>query len=107
MRAHIVGHPRSWKNYTFFEGGIFRQKGKRVLVVVAEDAFCPGGRSRWRSSKYKASRVYRPSSRTARAMQSNPVLKNRTKQKQTKEEGEERRRGVRESSKLRHRGLDR
>lgn len=78
-----------------------------MLVVVAEDAFCPGGRSRWRSSKYKASRVYRPSSRTARAMQSNPVLKNRTKQKQTKEEGEERRRGIRESSKLRHRGLDR
>lgn len=48
-----------------------------------------------------------PSSRTARTMQNNPVLKNRTKQKQTKEEGEERRKRIRESYKLRHKGLDR
>jgi hypothetical protein len=39
-----------------------------------------GGRGR-QISKFEASLVYRVSSRTARATQRNPVLKNKTKQK--------------------------
>jgi hypothetical protein len=39
-----------------------------------------GGRGR-RISEFKASLVYRVSSRTVRATQRNPVLKNKTKQK--------------------------
>jgi hypothetical protein len=39
-----------------------------------------GGRGR-QISEFKASLVYRVSSRTARATQRNPVLKNKTKQK--------------------------
>jgi hypothetical protein len=45
-----------------------------------------GGRGRW-ISEFKTSLVYRVSSRTARAIQRNPVSKNKTKQnnpKQTK-----------------------
>jgi hypothetical protein len=38
-----------------------------------------GGRGRW-ISEFKASLVYRVSSRTARATQRNPVSKNKTKQ---------------------------
>jgi hypothetical protein len=40
-----------------------------------------GGRDR-QISEFKASLVYRVSSRTARTAQRNPVLKNKTKQKQ-------------------------
>jgi hypothetical protein len=43
-----------------------------------------GGRGR-RISEFKASLVYRVSSRTARAIQRNPVLKNKTKQNKTKQ----------------------
>jgi hypothetical protein len=43
-----------------------------------------GGKGR-RISEFKASLVYRVSSRTARATQRNPVLKNKTKQNKTKE----------------------
>jgi hypothetical protein len=43
-----------------------------------------GGRGRW-ISEFEASLVYRVSSRTARATKRNPVLKNKTKQKQTKQ----------------------
>jgi hypothetical protein len=39
-----------------------------------------GGRGRW-ISEFEASLVYRVSSRTARAIQRNPVSKNKTKQK--------------------------
>jgi hypothetical protein len=39
-----------------------------------------GGRGRW-ISKFEASLVYRVSSRTARAIQRNPVSKNRNKNK--------------------------
>ena len=39
-----------------------------------------GGRGRW-ISEFKASLVYRVSSRTARATQRNPVSKNQTKKK--------------------------
>jgi hypothetical protein len=42
-----------------------------------------GGRGRW-ISEFEASLVYRVSSRTARAAQRNPVLKNKTKQKAKK-----------------------
>jgi hypothetical protein len=44
-----------------------------------------GGRGRW-ISEFEASQVYKMSSRTNRAIQKNPVLKNKTKQtnKQTK-----------------------
>jgi hypothetical protein len=38
-----------------------------------------GGRDRW-ISEFKASLVYKVSSRTARAIQRNPVSKNKTKQ---------------------------
>jgi hypothetical protein len=41
----------------------------------------PGGRSR-RISEFEASLVYRVSSRTARAIQRNPVSKKKQKQKQ-------------------------
>jgi hypothetical protein len=41
-----------------------------------------GGRYR-RISEFEASLVYRVSSRTARATQRNPVLKNKTKQNKT------------------------
>jgi hypothetical protein len=43
-----------------------------------------GGRGR-RVSEFEASLVYRVSSRTARATQRNPVLKNKTKQNKTKQ----------------------
>jgi hypothetical protein len=47
-----------------------------------------GGRGRW-ISEFEASLVYKVSSRTARATQRNPVLKNKnkneTKQNKTKE----------------------
>jgi hypothetical protein len=42
-----------------------------------------GGRGRW-ISEFEVSLVYRASSRTARATQRNPVLKNKNKNKQTK-----------------------
>jgi hypothetical protein len=43
-----------------------------------------GGRGRW-ISEFKASLVYKVSSRTARAIQRNPVSKNKTKKKRKKE----------------------
>jgi hypothetical protein len=44
-----------------------------------------GGRGRGRQiSEFKASLVYRVSSRTARATQRNPILKNKNKQKNKK-----------------------
>jgi hypothetical protein len=43
-----------------------------------------GGRGR-RISEFEASLVYRVSSRTVRATQRNPVLKNKTKQNKTKQ----------------------
>jgi hypothetical protein len=43
-----------------------------------------GGRGRW-ISEFEASLVYRVSSRTARAIQRNPVMKNKTKQNKTKQ----------------------
>jgi hypothetical protein len=42
-----------------------------------------GGRGR-RISEFEASLVYKVSSRTARAIQRNPVSENKTKQQQTK-----------------------
>ena len=48
---------------------------------VVAHAFNPstqGGRGRW-ISKFEASLVYKVSSRTARAIQRNPVSKNKTK----------------------------
>jgi hypothetical protein len=39
--------------------------------------------------EFKASLVYRMSSRTARALQRNPVLKNKTKQNKTKKKKKE------------------
>jgi hypothetical protein len=48
-----------------------------------------GGRGRW-ISEFEASLVYRVSSRTARAIQRNPVLKtNKQTKKQTKKEKKE------------------
>jgi hypothetical protein len=44
-----------------------------------------GGRSRW-ISEFEASLVYRVSSRTARAIQRNPVSKNKQTNKQTKKQ---------------------
>jgi hypothetical protein len=44
-----------------------------------------GGRGRW-ISEFKASLVYRVSSRTARTVQRNPVLKNQKKKKRKKKE---------------------
>jgi hypothetical protein len=41
-----------------------------------------GGRDRW-IPEFKASLVYRVSSKTARAIQRNPVSKNKNKNKQT------------------------
>jgi hypothetical protein len=43
-----------------------------------------GGRGRW-ISEFEARLVYRVSSRTARAIQRNPVSKNKTKQNKTKQ----------------------
>jgi hypothetical protein len=43
-----------------------------------------GGRGRW-ISEFKASLVYRVSSKTARAIQRNPVSKTKTKQNKTKQ----------------------
>jgi hypothetical protein len=50
-----------------------------------------GGRGRW-ISEFEASLVYKVSSRTARAIQRNPVLKkqNKTKQNKTKKRKKER-----------------
>jgi hypothetical protein len=46
-----------------------------------------GGRGRW-ISEFDASLVYRVSSRTARATQRNPDLKNKTKQNQNKKKNQ-------------------
>jgi hypothetical protein len=46
-----------------------------------------GGRGRW-ISEFKASLVYRVSSRTARATQRNPASKEKKKKKKEEEEGE-------------------
>jgi hypothetical protein len=43
-----------------------------------------GGRGRW-ISEFEASLVYRVSSRTARAMQKNPVSKNKTNKQTNKQ----------------------
>jgi hypothetical protein len=61
--------------------GIKDRAGKLGVVV---HTFNPstrggGGRGRW-VSEFKASLVYRVSSRTARAIQRNPVSKNKNKQ---------------------------
>jgi hypothetical protein len=48
-----------------------------------------GGRGR-RISEFKASLVYRVSSRTAKAIQRNPVLKNKNKKERKKEKRKER-----------------
>jgi hypothetical protein len=48
-----------------------------------------GGRGRW-ISEFEASLVYRVSSRIARAIQRNPVLKNKTKQNKTKTKNKQR-----------------
>jgi hypothetical protein len=45
-----------------------------------------GGRGRW-ISEFEASLVYRVSSRTARAIQRNPVSKNKKQQQQQKKNG--------------------
>jgi hypothetical protein len=47
-----------------------------------------GGRGRW-ISEFKASLVYRMSSRTARAIQRNPVSKNQKKKKRKKRKEKE------------------
>jgi hypothetical protein len=43
-----------------------------------------GGRGKW-ISEFEASLVYKVSSKTARAIQRNPVLENKTKQNKTKQ----------------------
>jgi hypothetical protein len=55
-----------------------------------------GGRGRW-ISEFEASLVYRVSSRTARATQRNPVLKNQNKQK-TKNKKKEEETGISEAN---------
>jgi hypothetical protein len=50
-----------------------------------------GGRSRW-ISEFEASLVYKVSSRTARATQRNPVLKNQKERKKERERERERER---------------
>jgi hypothetical protein len=50
-----------------------------------------GGRSRW-ISEFKASLVYRMSSRTAKATQRNPVSKNQKKKKKKKKKKKGRKR---------------
>jgi hypothetical protein len=47
-----------------------------------------GGRGRW-ISEFEASLVYRVSSRTARAIQRNPVMKNQKKRKRKKKKKKE------------------
>jgi hypothetical protein len=54
-----------------------------------------GGRGR-RISEFEASLVYRVSSRTARATQRNPVLKNKPKKKKKRRKAKEKRKGKRE-----------
>jgi hypothetical protein len=50
-----------------------------------------GGRGRW-ISEFKASLIYRVSSRTARTTQRNPVLKNKNKNKKKKQKNKKRER---------------
>jgi hypothetical protein len=59
-----------------------------------------GGRGR-RISEFKASLVYRVSSRTARATQRNPVSKNKTKQNKNKQTNKQ----TTTTTKARHRTL--
>jgi hypothetical protein len=56
-----------------------KMKGSQAVVVHAFKSQHLGGRGR-RVSEFEASLVYRVSSRTARAIQRNPVLKNKAKQ---------------------------
>jgi hypothetical protein len=62
----------------------FKKKTIRGPAVVAHASQHLVGRGRW-ISEFKASLVYRVSSRTARTTQRNPVLKNKTKQNKKKE----------------------
>jgi hypothetical protein len=52
-----------------------------------------GGRGRW-ISEFEASLVYRVSSRTARAIQRNPVSKNQKKRKRERERGKKKERKI-------------
>jgi hypothetical protein len=52
----------------------------RAVVVHAFKSQHSGGRGRW-ISEFEASLVYKVSSRTARAIQRNPVSKNKNKNK--------------------------
>ena len=60
-----------------------------------------GGRGRW-ISEVKASLVYRVSSRTARATQRNPVLKNQKKKNKNKKNKKERKKERKEGKKERN-----
>jgi hypothetical protein len=51
-----------------------------------------GGRGRW-ISEFEASLVYKVSSRTARAIQRNPVLKKQNKQTNKKQKKQNKKRG--------------
>jgi membrane protein insertase Oxa1/YidC/SpoIIIJ len=66
---------RSWGVLIFLLGFFVRALLKKTKHS--------GGRGRW-ISELEASLVYKVSSRTARATQRNPVLKNKTKQTKTK-----------------------
>jgi hypothetical protein len=54
------------------------------VVAQAFSPSTPGGRGRW-ISEFKDSLVYKVSSRTARAIQRNPVSKNKKKKQKTKQ----------------------
>jgi hypothetical protein len=81
-------HRHSWLQDFF----LIKKPSQPGMVAHAFHPSILGGRGR-QISKFKASLVYRVSSRTARATQRNPVLKNKTttkkqkqKQKQNKKE---------------------
>jgi hypothetical protein len=61
----------------------FRSDEEPGVVPHAFKSQHSEGRGRW-ISEFKASLVYKVSSRTARAIQRNPVSKNKTKQNKTK-----------------------
>jgi hypothetical protein len=58
-----------------------------LSIYESENLFKNGGRGRW-ISEFKASLVYRVSSRTAKATQRNPVSKNKKQKTKTKQKND-------------------
>jgi hypothetical protein len=72
----VLLHSATAQLYHFIEIKMLKDAGRGGARLQSQHS---GGRGRW-ISEFEASLVYKVSSRTARAIQRNPVWKNKTKQ---------------------------